>query len=107
MRHVRRREGRSDGGAVVSGLDSLGGLDLSRRGVVPQDQRIVAPSQVNVLAGSFGSPTGVCALQLIDLVKLHVYWVPMTPKMVSDLVRELIKYEPEWADPTATEGNNT
>jgi hypothetical protein len=71
-------------------------------GLLPKEQRILAPSLVNVVDSHMGSPGCACSLRITDLVNLTVYYVPCTPQMAQQIRRALRPHDPEYETPTIT-----
>lgn len=62
-------------------------------GLPPKEQRILAPSYVDVDDTGGYSTQCVCTLRVVDVVNLTAYYVPMTPQMVTTLRRKLAQHD--------------
>lgn len=75
----------------MSALPGLGGKILDGHGVPPKEQRILAPSMVDVDASGGYSRQCVCSLRITDPINLTIYYVPMTQQMVDNLVDGFVR----------------
>jgi hypothetical protein len=75
---------------------------LDKGGIPPKEQRILAPSTVDVEHNGGYSTQCVCTLRVTDVVNLAVYYVPLTPGMVTQLRTALAQHD-STAQPTTTE----
>ncbi len=89
----------------MSLMDARGGLDLSRAQVPPKEQRILAPSSVDILDTGGYSPMCVATLMVTDPVNLAIYFVPLTTQMVTLLRDKLAQHDPS-TQPVSSEGDN-
>jgi len=72
----------------------------------PKEQRIIAPGDVRVIPAGMGAPQCPCSLAVIDQINLIVYYLPMTPQMVTRLIDALDEYDPRIAETDNTENNH-
>lgn len=79
----------------MSAFDLATARDLTRHGVPPKEQRIIAPSTVNVLHEGGYSHNAVCTLAIVDPINLTIYYVPCTPDMVTHIRAGLAQHDPE------------
>lgn len=79
----------------MSAFDLATARDLQQRGVPPKEQRIIAPSTVNVLHDGGYSHNAVCTLAIVDPINLTIYYVPCTPQMATVIREGLAQHDPE------------
>lgn len=78
----------------MSALRPLDGIDLKPQAMPPRKTRILAPSGVEVDDTGGYSPQCACSLRIVDPVNLHIYYVPLTPQVVTQLRSKLAQHDP-------------